>query len=184
MRQISLIFFTILFFSLNACGQNFQKESQVEIPDNWKVLNEANYSIHYPDTFELDKSGHMGMHFILLSNLTSDDDLFRENINLIIQDLKGYNINLDQYVEISEGQINTMIIDGNIIKSERVKGSNNRELHRIIYTGKQEQLDLKWLQYYWVVNEKAYILTLTTEVSQFENYLPVGEKIMNTFKIK
>ncbi|TVR78591.1 MAG: hypothetical protein EA412_08265 [Chitinophagaceae bacterium] len=171
-------------FYLSACEQNTKKENQVEIPENWKVLNKANFTIHYPDTFELDKSGHMGSSFMLLSNQTSEHDFFRENINLIIQDLKGYNINLDQYVEISEGQINTMITDGNIIESERVKGNNNRELHKIIHTGKQGLFDLKWLQYYWVVNEKAYVLTLTTEINQFDNYLTVGEKIMNTFKIK
>ncbi len=184
MRQFAVIFLTVLTIFLIACGQNIQKENQVEIPENWKVLNEAFFFIHYPDTFELDKSGQMGTNFILLSNQTSEHDLFQENINLIIQDLKGYNISLDQYVEISEGQINTMIVDGKIIESERVKGENDRELHRIIYTGKQEPLDLKWLQYYWVVNEKAYVLTLTTETTQFDNYLAVGEKIMNTFKIK
>jgi hypothetical protein len=41
--------------------------------------------------------------------------------------------------------------------------------------------DLKFEQYYWVINEKAFVLTLTCEEDQFKNYKEVGEKILNSF---
>ncbi len=188
MRQLKLLGFFALIIAFVTCGQSSQTESKIEevkteTPGNWKTLNESGYSIQYPDTFDLDKSGQMRMSFILLSKQTSQQDLFRENVNLLIQDLSGQNIDLDKYVEISEGQIKTMISDGNLIESKRLT-DKNKEFQRVIYTGKQGQFDLKWQQFYWVENEQAYVLTLTCEIDQYDNYVSVGEEIMKTFMIK
>jgi len=42
----------------------------------------------------------------------------------------------------------------------------------------------KWKQYFSIKNEKAYILTLTTSIEQFDSYETVGKEIMDSFKIK
>ena len=183
MKQIKLIGLTTLFISLLACGQTTQKNVQSDIPNNWKTINEKGYMIQYPDSFDLNTSGQMGMSFILLSKQASQQDLFRENVNLMIQDLTGQNIDLDKYVEISEGQIKTMITNGNIIESKRIKAGDS-EFQKVVYTGVQGQFNLKFEQYYWIVKSKAYVLTLTCELNQFDKYKEVGEKIMNSFKIK
>ena len=187
MRQLQLLGFFALIVAFAACGQSSQNESKTEVKtetlENWKSLDVSDYSIQYPDTFDLDKSGQMGTSFILLSKQTSQQDLFRENVNLLIQDLSGQNIDLDKYVEISEGQIKTMITNGNLIESKRLT-DKNKDFQRVIYTGKQGQYDLKWQQFYWVENKKAYVLTLTCEVNQYDKYVPVGEGIMKSFVIK
>jgi hypothetical protein len=125
----------------------------------------------------------MGTRFILFSQLTSKNDQFKENVNLIVQDLTGHNIDLNQYVEISENQIKTMITDGNIISSERVK-KDEKEFQRVIYTGKQGIYDLQFEQYYWVENSNAYVLTLTCEITVFTDFKNTGEKILNSFEIR
>jgi hypothetical protein len=183
MRQMKLIGITFLFICLFACGQTNQKNASSVVPDNWKAIDETGYMIQYPDSFDLDTSGQMGMSFILLSRPISGQDLFRENLNLMIQDLGGQNINLDKFVEISEGQIKTMMTNGIITESKRNKAGNS-EFQKIIYTGTQGQFNLKFEQYYWIVKGKAFVLTLTCELSQFDKYKAVGEKIMNSFKIK
>lgn len=166
-----------------ACGQTSQKEAVTETPEDWKTLDESGYFIQYPDTFEMDKSGQLGMSFILMSKQISQDDLFRENVNLLIQNLAGLNIDLDKFVEISEDQIKTMVTDGNLIESKRLN-ENNKEFQRLVYTGRQGQYYLKWQQFYLVENNRAYILTLTCEEDQYDKYLPVATEIMNTFTIK
>jgi len=183
MKQLTLYCFSAFALCLSACGQNTRPQTQIEIPENWSVLSESDFSIHYPDSFELDTSGQLGLNFILFSNPTSEKDLFLENINLVVQDLTGNSMNLDQFVEVSEEQIRNYFIGGNIVNSERTNENSKRERHRIVFTGKQEQFDLKFLQYYWIANGKAYILTLTAEANQFEKYLPVSEQVMNTFEI-
>jgi hypothetical protein len=151
--------------------------------NDWNTLNEKNYSIEYPSDWELNKSGKMGTKFTLFSQLTSKNDQFKENVNLIVQDLTGHNIDLNQYVEISENQIKTMITDGNIISSERVK-KDEKEFQRVIYTGKQGIYDLQFEQYYWVENNNAYVLTLTCEITVFTDFKNTGEKILNSFEIR
>lgn len=182
MKQIKLSVLISLLGILIAFGQTTQKRVQADVPDHWKVINDPGYMIQYPDTFELNKQGQMGTSFILLSKQVSQQDMFRENVNLIIQDLKGQNIDLNKYVEISESQIKTMITNANIIDSKRIK-TGDSEFQKVIYTGVQGQFNLKFEQYYWIVKGMAYVLTLTCELNQFDKYKEVGEKIMDSFKI-
>ena len=148
----------------------------------WKTLSENDFKIEYPDNWELNRSGLMGTKFILFSKLSKSTDKFRENINLIIQDLTGSNITLDKYVEISENQIRTLVTNGKIIESKRVS-DNEFEYHKMVYTGKQGAFDLKFIQYFWVLDNKAYVLTFTAEITEFDNFVQIGERIMNSFKI-
>jgi hypothetical protein len=187
MRQIHLLGFLTLIVTFVACGQSSKSKTKTEVVsgnfENWKSIEETDYSIQYPEIFTLNKPGQMGMDFVLMSEQTSKQDLFRENVNLTIQDLTGQNIDLNKYVEISENQIKTMVTEVNLIESKRLT-DKNKELQKVIFTGKQGQFDLKWLQFYWVENNKSYVLTLTCEINQYDNYVSVGENIMNTFKIK
>ena len=170
----------IAIMLIGACGQTRQKNVQ----NDWKTLEQSNYVIQYPDDgFELNISGQMGMSFILFSKQNTPNGTFRENINLLIQDLKGLNISLDDFVNVSENQIKTLITDGKLIESKRFI-KDNSEFHELIYTGKQGLFNLKWKQYFTIKSEKAYVLTLTTRVEQFDNYISVGTKIMDSFKVK
>lgn len=183
MNRQKLIALVILLAIIASCNQTTNKNDKSGIPANWKTLDKTDYTIQYPDDFELNTSGQMGMSFILLSNKTSPQDEFRENVNLVIQDLTGQNTDLNKYVEISEGQIKSMITNSNIIESKRIK-DGNMESQKVIFTGFQGQFNLKFEQHYWIVNNKAYVLTFTAEVNEFENYKEISEKIINSFKIK
>jgi hypothetical protein len=184
MKKIILFTFIAILSNTIAFGQTTQKVAQVIDAKNWKTLQATGFSIQYPDSFDLDKSGELGTSFILFSRQTNDIDLFKENINLIIQNLEGQGIDLNKYVKISEDQIKTMVTDGKLLESKRLADKYRNEYQRVIYTGKQDEYMLKWLQYYWVENKQAYVLTLTCEAQLFERYLPVGEAIMKTFQLK
>jgi hypothetical protein len=183
MNKMKFFGLTLLLINLFACGQTANKDSQNSNQNGWKILDQKEYTIQYPQDWELNTSGQMGTTFMILSTRSSDQDQFRENVNLIIQDISGQNINLDKYVEISEGQIKTMINNGNIIESKRLN-ANGLNFQKEIYTGKQGIYNLKIEQYYWVERQKAYILTLTCEVNEFEKFKDTGEKILNSFKLK
>ena len=150
---------------------------------SWKKIDKANYLIQYPSDWELNESGQMGTSFILFSPLESDKDKFKENVNLLIQDLSGYNLDLNKYTDMSVKQIKTMIPNSTLIESKRIKTSS-QEYQRLIYTGDQSSFHLKFEQYYWVKNNKAYVLTLTCEQNKFSKYKVVGERILNSFRLK
>ncbi len=183
MRSFFLFCAGVLLLSSLSFAQMIMKKEKMEIPNNWELVDDPSYSLYYPDSFDLDQTGQMGLDVVLLSKQNSMNDLFRENINLMIQNLENTGIDLKQYVEISENQIKTVISEAHILESKRLT-NNNKTFHRIVYTGKQEPYSLKWLQYYWVEKNKAYVLTLTCEVDQYDHYVKDGEKIINTFKLK
>lgn len=174
-------FFTsLMLLSIVACGQTTTKQKTVQTISGWKTLDQSNYTIQYPSNWELNQSGQMNTSFMLLSPLESDKDKFKENVNLIIQDLTGQNIDLNKYTEISEGQIKTMVTNANLIESKRIKNDND-EFHKIIYSGDQGIYQLQFEQYYWVFNNKAFVLTFTSEKDKFANLKEMGEKILNSF---
>lgn len=185
MHKIIIVLLLTMTISTIASGQSPINHTENKDNDisNWDSINEDTYQIKYPSNWDVNKSGQMGTSFILSSRQSNKEDNFKENVNLIIQDITAYNLNLDQYVAISEEQINTLITEGKIILTER-KQKDGEEYHRVIYTGKQGIYNLKFEQYYWVIENQAFILTLTCEKDEFDKYQEIGETILNSFEIK
>jgi hypothetical protein len=173
-------FFAITFLCVFVnTSELFEKTN----PNDWKEFQEKNYSIKYPEDWELDTSRQGGSIFFLLSKQTSEQDQFRENVNLIVQDLTGHNIDLDKYVQISEEQIKTLITNSNLLESKRIN-KDGAKIHQVVYTGDQGVFKLKYKQHYFIKDDKAYVLTLTCESDQFEQYISTGGKILNSFRLK
>lgn len=179
-KKIQVLIAFICMISLSIFAQSDAKAAeQIEM----KTLIAANYEVQYPANWDLDQSGQMGSTFFIFSPIEGATDQFRENINLMIQDLSGHNLDLDQYTQISEQQVKVMMEGAEILFSEKQDGQVPA-FHKIIYKGKQGALDLKFEQYYWVINDKAYIVTLTCDVNTFDDYQKIGETILNSFKLK
>jgi len=171
-----------------ACGQpntetateTKTEKATVEKVAGWKNFAKDNYTIQYPSDWTLDESGSMGTSFFLFSPIESETDKFKENINLLIQNLAGQNLDLDKYTAISEEQIKTLMQGAEIVESKRIKTGSD-EYHKLIYSGYQEANHLQFEQYYRIIGDKAYILTFSSEKDKFASTAPLGEKIMNTF---
>jgi len=157
--------------------------AQDQSQQNWKSYNKEKYAIKYPSKWAIDTSKAMGTAFIVFAPLESDSDKFQENVNMLTQDLAGQNITLDDYTKISEHQIKTAITDGKIYESIRIKTANG-EHHKIIFSGTQGANKLKFEQFYFIKNNYAYVITLTTQADKFEQYRPTGEQILHSFIVK
>ena len=147
--------------------------------DAFEQLTTEECTIEYPTTWELNQSGQMGMSFILLSPLKLQGDQFRENVNLVIQDLSGYDMDLTDFINLSENQIKSMITEATFLTSER-KG----DFHEISYTGTMDIYKLQFFQRCWLIDRKAYILTFTAEQEQYDNYHAIAQQIFASFKVK
>lgn len=153
---------------------------QVSAQDGVKMLSREKYSIEYPADWELDESGRMNTSFFLFSPLSSASDGFRENVNLMIQDLGGSGMGLDDFTELSLTQI---IAGGGVISTNEQVASEPPK-NKLIYSMGQQGQRFKAFQYYWVIGDMAFILTLTCAEDEFDNYVDQGEKILNSFKLK
>ncbi len=157
---------------------------------SWKTLNQINYSIRYPSDWDLEKSEDVkeltptvDYLFAISSPLESADDKFRENVNLVMEDLNIQEIDLAQYSAIAESQIESQMKNGEIIES-RIIENGSRKYHQTIQTWDYESFHLKTEQYSWILGGKAYILTFTSEQDKFVEFKDVGENILNTFTLK
>lgn len=168
-----------LLFSFFSCHQEITDLDHKE----WKKHETPTYKIEYPSHWELDLSTKLNTSFIILSPKNGVMDFFKENINLIVQDLTGLNYTLDVYTTMTENYINFQLPEGKIIVSNRLT-KNNMACHQLIYTGVQNMRKLKFEQYYWIVNDKIFLITFTCTNDTFNDYQSIGEKIIKTFVIK
>ena len=183
----NLILTTLLAVALAACGQigsGNKTADAVTDPtprQGWSLLKTAAYQVAYPEGWQLDQSGVAGTTFILFGRSAAEGK-FRENINLLIQDLRGYNMNMDQYVKISEEQIATMLTNGSLLESKRLN-DNNDERHLVIYAGEQGGHNLKWKQFYRISAEKAYVLSFTGTQDTYDDLIKMADEIMDSFHL-
>jgi hypothetical protein len=168
--------------SKNSADDEKPAEPDPTVAD-WETINKSAYSIQYPDSFRLEMSEKEGSEFFLFSRKTSDSDLFVENINLGTEDVRGHNISLQRYSEISLKNLFTIVPNLKIIQNETIK-TDKGDFQKIVITGEQSGLDLKWQQRVFMNRNEAYVLTMTCEETQYDNYVGIGERIMDTFKLK
>src|SRR5690606_5363722 len=123
----TLIFLSLIVtFLFVSC---IDSASETAIKDGWKRFERDNYQIDYPKDWELDESGKHGTVIAILSKKENDDDQFRENVNLVIQDLKGKRVSLDKYTDVSLGQVENQMPDSKLLINERIT-LNNIPCHR------------------------------------------------------
>jgi hypothetical protein len=146
------------------------------------TLTKKGYTIQSPAGWVIDSSRQMGTDLVLFSMLENGTDKFRENVNVLIQQVAGMNIDLAKYTAISTGRIKAMAADSKIEESKTIK-TGKATYQKIIYTATQSGFKLKFEQYYYVTNKNAYVITLTTEISKFEIFKPLGEQILNSFAL-
>jgi len=172
LRRFITLACLLVFFAEGYCQAD--KES-------WVVLDQPDFTISYPRNWTLDQTGKMGTAFVLFSEQINSD--FRNNVNLIVQDLNGLGYDLDKYVTLSEGQVKTMITNSQIIESKRLRSASG-EFQEVVFTGEQGIFHLKWMQRYWVKGAKAFVLTFTASEATYDQYKQVGEKMLESFKLK
>jgi len=147
---------------------------------SFKTLDKKEYSIDYNASFLLDETGSRGPALVFQIPAEDHDLGFSSNINLVIQDLSTLDYDLDKFVELTENQIKTVL---NLVESKRVK-NEGKEFQTLIFEGTLNGLDLKFLQYDYVKNKRAYVLTYTAKSDDFDKYLPDVKKTMDSFTLK
>jgi hypothetical protein len=187
--------FSIALSSCFLCGQiaTAQSNSSPMMTSNWQTLNRNNYSVKYPGDWDLQQSDNketgtivnatVRYQFAVLSQLESPQDQFRENVNLVIEDLNGKKLDLDEYSRLAENQLKTMMKNCKILGQKKVN-KGVRPYFKIIWTWDYQTVPLKVQQYTWLLDGKAYILTFTSEQNKFAQFQQVGEKILDTFTLK
>ena len=187
MKKLALLLSIII---LASCGQTGNTDSRnnitakaVTTPANWKTYSNDSCSIQYPPDWTV-KEKFMGTEFALLAAIDSTSPTFAENVNLTKQDVTGKDQSLDKVVPATIELLKNIMTNFSLLSSTRKKDAAGVEYQQIIYTCNQGTLALKQEQQYRVINNMAYILTLTTLQDGWEKGYQLGEQIMATFSVK
>lgn len=188
-------------FLLPACGQEEEKNTADAFvddpPESWKTFETDDYTIRYPDSLELevDKTDRLGARFFLYFPPESEDDPFRENINLSIEDLQGMDISLSEYADLGIQQVKSSFPEVKVLDSSVKTDKDGNKYYRIKLSGLQwnnpnadensnARFELDVLQHCRIGGGKAYVLTLTTWRNSPAGYQKTGEQILSTFRLK
>ena len=161
--------------------QEKSNEEAVEQNFNTYKNDEFGIQLNYPNTYQV-KEGLMGTVAAFLSPLKDSTDLFQENLTVLVQDLSSQPMTLKEFTELSLSQIPQVITDANIISSEAASLAGN-PANKVVYTGKQGQYNLKWMQLWTIVDTSAYLLTYTTEIDEYDDYSKEALPMVDSFAI-
>ena len=123
----------------------------------------------------------------VLLNLLEEKSNFISNINIAVQDLSSMSINLEEYHNLTIKQIE-QVLGKDAIQSDKNIKISDISGKEIIYTMPKNLengnlINLKLKQVYFIKNNKAYLITYTAKVKDFETYLKSANKVFETFKV-
>jgi serine/threonine-protein kinase len=154
------------------------------LPSKWPAVNDTTYRLRFPDTWTVDQSGMFGSRFFLFAPLDTAGDTFRENVNLMMNDMRAYpQATLEYLADGAKQQIEQLITDAKVHEF-RIAYNGDDKYYLMEYTGKQGQFNLHWKQLYVLANGTFYVLTFTAEESQYTRYLPLAERMFASFALK
>jgi hypothetical protein len=179
LKNLSLIF-VFLFISQSCISQKAVKSANKSLT----VYKTDNYSIKYPKAWTLTTVNEVNAEFFLTASGQEGSD-FYNNFNLMIQDLSitGENIDIERYTEITKVQIEENIGKDALLYVKNGKNTFG-EFRDISYSGNFRGIDIKWKQRYYIVNNKAYLLTYTAHISTFDKHLVEMDAVFESFKLK
>lgn len=169
---LSIIFLFILFESF----------SQSDTSNQVNIFTKGNFSLQYPKSWRIDTSKVMGTEIYIFAPLENAEDKFRENVNVMIQNLSGKGIDLGMYKQITESQIANLATEGKVFESTILKADKG-EYYKITYAMTQGIFRLKLTSYCFIKDEKAYLITFGSEFDKYEQYQKIGEEILNSFSL-
>jgi len=150
----------------------------------WATIADPEFTLRYPPDWALDQTGLFGSSFFLYAPLEARNDTFRENFNLIINDLSEFpGISLAEVAEGARQQIVGMINDAAILEFKEMPDGFDK-YYQIEYTGTQGKFKLHWRQHYWLAHNHFYVLTFTAEETDYKRYLPLVEEVFGSFFLK
>ena len=149
----------------------------------WVDFYKDSFHLKYPENWLPDTSGKMGTRLFVFSPLENEEDKFAENINVIIQELSGKDIDLIAYKKLTETQITEYATDPEMYESTIIN-SGKGEYYKVSYAMTQGKLRLKIISYCLIKNQKAYLITFGSEVDKYEKYKTISEEILNSFSVQ
>lgn len=139
------------------------------------------FTIGYPGDWNLnDKPANATLQ--LTSPVENNDDQFRQNLNLQIENLNG-GTTIEDYVRTNVEAVKD-IVKGYKEVASMYFNRNGSKAYQITYKGKYGNMtyDVQVKQLFCVTNGKGYVLTYVSKEGERDAFETTANKIFNSFK--
>ncbi len=131
-----------------------------------------NYSFQAPKLWMVQYTNQPQKFFVF--SPVETNDTFQENMNLTIEDLpQKYTVK--EYLKAAVAGLKSVMTNFKVLKQKD-------NYH--IFTGNLNNLSLKQIQYVYIKNKTAYILTGSATPQTFDRYKKYFDDIAKSFKVK
>ncbi|QLE59332.1 serine/threonine-protein kinase [Nostoc sp. TCL26-01] len=146
--------------------ENSSKGIKLRYPQNWQRQDIENVFTQELVTF--------------LSPKENDADKFTEKLTVNVGDFAG---TLDESKDLFIKEIKNTLTDANVISTTTATMAN-KQAYQLVYTGKNGDVSVKNLQIWTLKNDKAYVITYTANVEDYDKFLPIAEKMIQSLEIE
>jgi hypothetical protein len=192
MRQFYTILsiFSILFFIIvNGLNSNLTVFSQDEPPFLKYDNNRFNFSIEYPSTWNLREIPNASVENLfnieIITPFSDTQDMIQEKFLLSINKLPQ-NVTFKKYVDDALKQFNKTYTAFKLI-SDKTTNEDNLPSRTISYSYVAGMIPMStkivMTHEIFFYNDKIYVLSFGTHPDKYYDFLPIAEKIFDSFSI-
>jgi hypothetical protein len=139
------------------------------------------FALEHPEAWDIVERERLNTILFVVPG-TGVEGEFRANLNVGVQEAAPPLDSLGAYTDAFLDAAPDQIDDFELLSSEPAL-LDGRPAHRVVYTGSQTGLPLKWLQVWALDAGRAYIVTYTAEPTIFDRHLPQAEYVISTIEI-
>lgn len=151
---------------------------------NWLSYTDAadRFTIKYPENWEKNVTTE---YVTFLSAVESDSDAFRENVNVVVQDLSQQPTTMAEYTQATKDWISE---SKGVLQLEREIQFAGNAATEVAYTMPANSigldLELMFHQLWIIKDDKAYLLTYTAQPDRYEKFEAQAAEIFKSFVLE
>ncbi|MBD2607011.1 protein kinase [Scytonema hofmannii FACHB-248] len=138
--------------------------------------------IKYPQSWEKIDIGNVVTEevVVFVSPKQSDTDKFQEKLTISVEDFSG---TLQDFSDRSTNHITRHLVKAEIQKPRETILAN-KSAHQLIYTGQDGENKVKNMRLFTLRGDKAYIVTYTAAIDNYNDFIQTAETMIKSFEIQ
>jgi len=143
------------------------------------------FSVQYPLNWAVNDKEE-GIAVMFISPQEGEMDVFRENVNIVVQDLAQVSqdpLDLDKYSRVAVNQMKIVFGDGMEILESESQFFAGLPGYRFVYLGHGGPFDVQYMHLWTIKDNKAYQFTYTASSTGFETKMGIVKRMAKSFRI-
>jgi serine/threonine-protein kinase len=155
---------------------NADRFTTYENPENFLKMK-------YPENWDKQEQpkAPSGEFVKFISPLEKDGDSFQEKVTVTVEPNSDNTLN--EYTNLSKQEIFKLEKNAKIVEDVAYSMAKNKG-HRVVYTIKEGDRELKKLQVWTLKHDRAYLIAYEAQAEKYDKFLPVVEQMIKSVEVQ